>query len=150
MSRADSIRWVWSRSRERRSDQRAGRAGRTGPGRCVRLWSESDHRNRKEFETPEVRRVDLADAILFLKRLGVDEITGFRWLDQPENERRLDAEKLLTCLGALDSGGRLMEVGKQMAALPLHPRLAALVLQGGDCLGEVLFVAACGARRGGF
>ena len=132
------------------ADQRAGRAGRTGPGRCVRLWSESDHRNRKEFETPEVRRLDLAEAILFLKRLGVNEITGFRWLDQPENERRLDAEKLLTWLGALDSGGRLMEVGKQMAALPLHPRLAALVLQGGDCLGEVLFVAAAVQGEGVF
>ena len=132
------------------ADQRAGRAGRTGPGRCVRLWSKSDHRNRKEFETPEVRRVDLAEAILFLKRLGVNEITGFRWLDQPENERRLDAEKLLISLGALDSGGRLMEVGKKMAALPLHPRLAALVLQGGDCLGEVLFVAAAVQGEGVF
>ncbi|MDB4748235.1 ATP-dependent helicase HrpB [Akkermansiaceae bacterium] len=132
------------------ADQRAGRAGRTGPGRCVRLWSKSDHRNRKEFETPEVRRVDLAEAILFLKRLGVNEITGFRWLDQPENERRLDAEKLLASLGALDSGGRLMEVGKKMAALPLHPRLAALVLQGGDCLGEVLFVAAAVQGEGVF
>ncbi len=132
------------------ADQRAGRAGRTGPGRCVRLWSKSDHRNRKEFETPEVRRVDLAEAILFLKRLGVNEIMGFRWLDQPENERRLDAEKLLTSLGALDSGGRLMEVGKKMAALPLHPRLAALVLQGGDCLGEVLFVAAAVQGEGVF
>ena len=132
------------------ADQRAGRAGRTGPGRCVRLWSKSDHRNRKEFETPEVRRVDLAEAILFLKRLGVNKITGFRWLDQPENERRLDAEKLLTSLGALDSGGRLMEVGKKMAALPLHPRLAALVLQGGDCLGEVLFVAAAVQGEGVF
>ena len=132
------------------ADQRAGRAGRTGPGRCVRLWSKSDHRNRKEFETPEVRRVDLAEAILFLKRLGVNEITGFRWLDQPENERRLDAEKLLTWLGALDSGGRLMEAGKQMAALPLHPRLSALVLQGGDCLGEVLFVAAAVQGEGVF
>lgn len=132
------------------ADQRAGRAGRTGPGRCVRLWSESDHRNRKEFETPEVCRVDLAEAILFLKRLGVNEITDFRWLDQPENERRLDAEKLLTWLGALDSGGRLMEAGKQMAALPLHPRLSALVLQGGDCLGEVLFVAAAVQGEGVF
>ena len=132
------------------ADQRAGRAGRTGPGRCVRLWSKSDHRNRKEFETPEVRRVDLAEAILFLKRLGVNEIMGFRWLDQPENERWLDAEKLLTSLGALDSGGRLMEVVKKMAALPLHPRLAALVLQGGDCLGEVLFVAAALQGEGVF
>lgn len=132
------------------ADQRAGRAGRTGPGRCVRLWSESDHRNRAEFETPEVRRVDLAEAILFLKRLGVDEIADFRWLDQPENERRLDAEKLLTWLGALDSEGRLTKGGGQMATLPLHPRLAALVLQGGDCLGEVLFVAAAVQGEGVF
>lgn len=132
------------------ADQRAGRAGRTGPGRCVRLWSESDHRNRAEFEKPEVRRVDLAEAILFLKRLGVNKISGFRWLSQPEAERRLDAEKLLTWLGALDSDGRLTKVGKQMAALPLHPRLASLVLQGRDCLGEVLFVAAAVQGEGVF
>jgi ATP-dependent helicase HrpB len=132
------------------ADQRAGRAGRTGPGRCVRLWSESDHRNRAEFETPEVRRVDLAEAILFLKRLGVNEISGFRWLDQPETERRVDAEKLLTWLGALDSAGKLTAVGGKMSTLPLHPRLASLVLQGGDCPGEVLFVAAAVQGEGVF
>ena len=132
------------------ADQRAGRAGRTGPGRCVRLWSESDHRNRAEFETPEVRRVDLAEAILFLKRLGVNDIPGFRWLDQPETERRVDAEKLLTWLGALDSAGKLTAVGGKMSTLPLHPRLASLVLQGGDCLGEVLFVAAAVQGEGVF
>jgi ATP-dependent helicase HrpB len=132
------------------ADQRAGRAGRTGPGRCVRLWSESDHRGRAEFETPEVRRVDLAEAILFLKRLGVNEIAGFRWLDQPEVERRLDAEKLLTWLGALGSDGSLTKVGEKMSTLPLHPRLASLVLQGGDCLGEVLFVAAAVQGEGVF
>lgn len=132
------------------ADQRAGRAGRTGPGRCVRLWSESDHRNRAEFETPEVRRVDLAEAILFLKHLGVNEISGFRWLDQPETERRVDAEKLLTWLGALDSAGKLTAVGGKMSTLPLHPRLASLVLQGGDCPGEVLFVAAAVQGEGVF
>ena len=132
------------------ADQRAGRAGRTGPGRCVRLWSESDHRNRAEFETPEVRRVDLAEAILFLKRLGVNDIPSFRWLDQPETERRVDAEKLLTWLGALDSAGKLTAVGGKMSTLPLHPRLASLVLQGGDCLGEVLFVAAAVQGEGVF
>ncbi len=132
------------------ADQRAGRAGRTGPGRCVRLWSESDHRGRAEFETPEVRRVDLAEAILFLKRLDVNEIAGFRWLDQPETERRLDAEKLLTWLGALGPDGSLTGVGEKMSTLPLHPRLASLVLQGGDCLGEVLFVAAAVQGEGVF
>ena len=132
------------------ADQRAGRAGRTGPGRCVRLWSESDHSGRAEFETPEVRRVDLAEAILFLKRLDVNEIAGFRWLDQPETERRLDAEKLLTWLGALGPDGSLTGVGEKMSTLPLHPRLASLVLQGGDCLGEVLFVAAAVQGEGVF
>lgn len=132
------------------ADQRAGRAGRTGPGRCVRLWSESDHRNRPEFETPEVRRVDLAEAILFLKRLGVNEIACFRWLDQPEVERQVDAEKLLSWLGALDSDGKLTVVGGKMSTLPLHPRLASLVLQGSDCLGEVLFVAAAVQGEGVF
>jgi len=116
----------------------------------VRLWSESDHRNRAEFETPEVRRVDLAEAILFLKRLGVNDIPSFRWLDQPETERRVDAEKLLTWLGALDSAGKLTAVGGKMSTLPLHPRLASLVLQGGDCLGEVLFVAAAVQGEGVF
>ena len=124
------------------AQQRSGRAGRTGPGRCVRLWSESDHRGRKEFETPEVKRVDLAEAVLFLKRLGVDQVEDFRWLDPPEDERRIEAVGLLQFLGALDEAGGLTDLGGEMARLPMHPRLAALVLGGKDCLGEVLFVAA--------
>lgn len=132
------------------AQQRTGRAGRTGPGRCVRLWSETDHRGRPEFETPEVRRVDLAEAVLFLKRLGVKEVSRFRWLDPPEEDRRKDAEALLLSLGALDATGQLTEMGKKMAGLPLHPRLAALVLRGTDCLGEVLFVAAAVQGEGIF
>lgn len=131
------------------AEQRAGRAGRTGPGRCVRLWSESDHRGRSEFETPEVRRVDLAEALLFLKRLGVDK---FRWLDAPEPERYREALSLLTWLGALDAGGGLTKAGEEMARYPMHPRLACLVLQGirHECLGEALFVAAAVQGEGVF
>lgn len=132
------------------AEQRAGRAGRTGPGRCVRLWSESDHRGRTEFEVPEVRRVDLAEAVLFLKRLGVAEVTGFRWLDAPEEERRREAESLLTWLGAIDGGGRLTKAGAEMAKFPMHPRLAALIGRGRECLGEVLFVAAAVQGEGIF
>ena len=132
------------------AEQRAGRAGRTAAGRCVRLWSESDHRGRLEFETPEVRRVDLAEAVLFLKRLGVVRVDDFRWLDAPEVTRRNEAEDLLTWLGALDREGRLTKMGREMARLPMHPRLASLVLHGRECLGEVLFVAAAGQGEGLF
>ena len=123
------------------AEQRAGRAGRTGPGKCLRLWSESDHRGRHEFETPEVRRVDLAESLLFLKRLGVED---FRWLDEPEPERYREALNLLTWLGAVDSSGGLSRAGEEMAKFPMHPRLACLVLQGirNECVGEALFVAA--------
>ncbi|MDA7888471.1 ATP-dependent helicase HrpB [Akkermansiaceae bacterium] len=131
------------------AEQRAGRAGRTGPGRCVRLWSESDHRGRGEFETPEVRRVDLAEALLFLKRLGVEQ---FRWLDEPERERYREASNLLKSLGALDSSGGLTREGEEMARYPMHPRLACLVQQGvrHECLGEALFVAAAVQGEGIF
>jgi len=132
------------------AEQRAGRAGRMGPGKCVRLWSESDHRGRNEFETPEVRRVDLAEAVLFLKRLGVQDVESFRWLDAPEEERRKDAENLLRWLGATDGSGRLTKAGGEMARFPMHPRLAALVGSGEECLGEVLFVAAAVQGEGIF
>ena len=134
------------------AEQRAGRAGRTGPGRCLRLWSESDHRNRPEFEIPEVRRVDLAEAILFLKRLGVSNPASFRWLDAPEPARVREALDLLAVLGALDQEGNLTSSGEEMARFPMHPRLAALVTvgQGSDCLSEVLFIAAAVQSEGLF
>lgn len=133
------------------AEQRAGRAGRTGPGKCVRLWSESDHLSRDAFEVPEVRRVDLAEASLFLKRLGIKQLEDFRWLDQPERSRALEAEGLLTQLGAVE-GGELTLLGEDMTRFPMHPRLARMVLAGEkfECLGEVLFVAACVQGEGVF
>jgi len=134
------------------SDQRAGRAGRTGPGKCVRLWSESDHRGRDEFELPEVRRVDLAEAFLFLKRLGFRDVSEFRWLDQPEVERRKEAEDLLLRLGALDDDYQLSEEGWELARWPMHPRLARLLMAGVDqgCVAEAAFVAAAVQGEGIF
>lgn len=132
------------------AQQRAGRAGRTGPGRCVRLWSESDHRGREAFEVPEVHRVDLAEVSLFLKQLGVGELRKFRWLDAPEKERQEEAEELLRMLRAVEGSGELTEWGREMVKLPMHPRLAALVLAGEDCLGEVLFIAAAVQGEGVF
>ncbi|HEY8961291.1 MAG TPA: helicase-related protein, partial [Luteolibacter sp.] len=112
------------------AEQRAGRAGRTAPGRCFRLWSEAEHARREAFEAPEVRRVDLAECVLLLKAAGVSEIRDFRWLDAPLEESLQRAERLLHDLGALDAHGMLTDEGRKMAALPLEPRFSRLMLAG--------------------
>ena len=134
------------------AEQRAGRAGRTGPGRCVRLWSEREHGRREEFERPEVRRVDLAEAALYLKAAGVVEVRGFRWLDEPEAESLGRAERLLEMLGAVGRDGVVTDIGERMARYPLHPRAARLLEAAEDegCVGEACFVAAVLQSEGVF
>ena len=134
------------------AEQRAGRAGRTAPGRCFRLWSETEHGRRAAFDAPEVRRVDLAEAALWLKAAGVEEIREFRWLDAPEEPSLARAERLLHDLGAVDLAGQLTAVGRKMAALPLAPRFARLLLAGikEGCAAEAAFVAAVVEGEGVF
>ena len=134
------------------AEQRAGRAGRTAPGRAFRLWSEADHARRAEFESPEVRRVDLAEAVLMLKAAGVDEIRNFRWFDAPTEESLVRAEHLLHDLCALDERGTLTDEGMKMAALPLEPRFSRLILAGQEhgCIAETAFVAAAVQGEGVF
>ncbi|MGJ8644864.1 MAG: ATP-dependent helicase HrpB [Luteolibacter sp.] len=126
------------------SDQRAGRAGRTAPGRCLRLWSNTDHSKRDAFETPEVHRVDLAEALLLLKAAGTDEPREFRWLDAPTEATLEKAETLLRQLHATDSDNRITDIGREMADLPLEPRFARLLLAGKQfgCFTEAAFIAA--------
>lgn len=126
------------------ADQRAGRAGRTSPGRCLRLWSTADHARREQFETPEVHRIDLSEAILLLKAAGVSEPRSFRWLDAPTEDAILKAETLLRELHATDASGELTGIGAEMAGLPLEPRFARLLLAGlhNGCLTETAFIAA--------
>ena len=126
------------------SDQRAGRAGRTAPGRCLRLWSQADHARREEFETPEVHRIDLSEAILLLKAAGVSDPRHFRWLDAPTDAALGKAEHLLRDLHALDAAGNLTDTGREMAALPLEPRFSRLLIAGvhNGCLPETAFIAA--------
>src|SRR3954467_6525883 len=83
------------------SDQRAGRAGRTAPGVCVRLWTEREHALRPLQELPEVKRLDLAEVVLTLKASGIDDIHAFPWLEKPEARALERAEALLTDLGAV-------------------------------------------------
>jgi ATP-dependent helicase HrpB len=109
--------------------QRAGRAGRTGPGRCIRLWSQREERGRPPFQLPEVHRVDLCSAVLTLHSWGAHDAGEFTWYDPPATERLAAARRLLTSLGALDQEGeRITSLGRQMLELPVHPRLARLLL----------------------
>lgn len=126
------------------SEQRAGRAGRTAPGRAFRLWSETEHGRRAEFETPEVQRVDLAEAVLLLKAASIPEARNFRWFDKPSEESLIRTERLLHDLGALDPSGALTTQGKKMATLPLEPRFSRLMLAGHEygCVAETAFIAA--------
>lgn len=132
------------------ADQRAGRAGRTAPGRCFRLWSESEHSRRAAFEQPEVHRVDLAELMLLLKASGVDDVQNFRWLEPPDAMRLKQAEDLLHGLGALDLSGKLTQEGRAMAALPMEPRYSRLLLAGleNGCVAEMAFVAAAVQSEG--
>ncbi len=112
--------------------QRTGRAGRQGPGRCLRLFTEADFNARPAFDPPEVLRSDLAEAALALHDLGVDRLRDFPWFEAPPAEALEAAERLLGLFGALEADGRLSALGRRLAALPLHPRLARLVVAGED------------------
>jgi len=83
------------------ADQRAGRAGRTAPGTCLRLWSREEHSHRPVQEMPEIKRLDLCEVVLTLKAAGVEDLRKFRWLEPPEEQSLAHAEELLTDLGAL-------------------------------------------------
>ncbi len=110
--------------------QRAGRAGRTAPGRCLRLYSKESFDTRPAFETPEIQRADLAQTILELHALGVRDSREFPWFDAPLAASLEASERLLYRLGAVDKGGGLTAFGRRMAEMPAHPRLTRLVLEG--------------------
>jgi ATP-dependent RNA helicase HrpB len=109
------------------AEQRAGRAGRTAPGHCLRLWTESEHLERAPQELPEVKRLDLAEVVLTLKASGIEDIAGFRWLEPPDPKALENAEQLLTDLGAI-SAGKVTSLGRRMLAFPVHPRYARMLL----------------------
>ncbi len=113
--------------------QRAGRAGRVGPGRCVRLWSEREHASLDDFESPEVRRVDLAQTALTLHAWGENPRT-FSWYERPTDASLDAAESLLEMLGALtaERDGKITDLGKRILSVPAHPRLGRLMVDAAD------------------
>jgi ATP-dependent helicase HrpB len=111
------------------AEQRAGRAGRTQPGVCIRLWSAGAHRARPEQTEPEIRRVDLAGAVLQLLCLGETDVLHFPWLEPPKEATVAQALALLARLGAVEERA-VTELGRSMARLPVHPRLGRLLIEG--------------------
>lgn len=112
------------------ADQRTGRAGRQGPGVCLRLWTSHDDRSLTPRDTPEIRRVDLAGPVLQLMAWGETNLDTFPWFEAPKSEVLARARTLLVDLGALDDSSNLTALGRAMARLPIHPRLARLLIAG--------------------
>ncbi len=108
--------------------QRAGRAGRLGPGSCYRLYCERTAQGLVPFDPPEIAAADLAPLALELAAWGVREVTDLSWVDTPPPGALQQARDLLVELGALDDGRRLTTMGRKMVGLPAHPRLARMML----------------------
>jgi ATP-dependent RNA helicase HrpB len=109
--------------------QRAGRAGRTAPGRCLRLWTQAAHQHRLERDVPEVVRLDLCGTVLELRAWGLRDVRGFGWLEAPAEGALQRAEHLLAQLGAVDVGGGLTAIGRRMLELSVPPRLARILVE---------------------
>ena len=125
------------------ADQRAGRAGRTAPGVCMRLWSREEHSHRAVQELAEIKRLDLSEVVLTLKSSGVVDLRKFRWLEKPDEISLTHAEELLADLGAIHEN-KITAIGRKMLAFPLHPRYARMLLaaQTYGCVYQACLVAA--------
>ncbi|MBF0109567.1 MAG: ATP-dependent RNA helicase HrpA [Magnetococcales bacterium] len=126
------------------AEQRKGRCGRTGPGICIRLYSEDDFLARPPFTDPEILRTSLAATILGMKAQGLGNIEEFPFMDPPSPAAIREGWRLLGELGAVDRHGQLTTIGKQLARLPIDPRLGRMILSAPsfDCLEEILVIAA--------
>ncbi|TMS57441.1 ATP-dependent RNA helicase HrpA [Imbroritus primus] len=125
------------------ANQRAGRCGRAANGICIRLYEESDFQARPRFADPEILRSSLASVILRMKALRLGDVEDFPFLEPPPGRAIADGYHLLQELGAVDDANQLTPIGRQLARLPLDPRIGRMILAARDhhCLREVLVVA---------
>ncbi|XP_019163495.1 PREDICTED: probable pre-mRNA-splicing factor ATP-dependent RNA helicase DEAH2 isoform X1 [Ipomoea nil] len=125
--------------------QRSGRAGRTQPGKCYRLYTEKSFHNDLQPQTyPEILRSNLANTVLTLKKLGIDDLVHFDFMDPPAPETLMRALEVLNYLGALDDDGNLTKLGEIMSEFPLDPQMAKMLVVSPEfnCSNEILSVSA--------
>ncbi|KAL0346701.1 UNVERIFIED_CONTAM: putative pre-splicing factor ATP-dependent RNA helicase DEAH5 [Sesamum calycinum] len=125
--------------------QRAGRAGRTGPGKCYRLYTESAfHNEMSPTSIPEIQRINLGMTTLNLKAMGINDLLSFDFMDPPSPQALISAMEQLYSLGALDEEGLLTKLGRKMAEFPLDPPLSKMLLASVDlgCSDEILTIIA--------
>ncbi|XP_072977780.1 probable pre-mRNA-splicing factor ATP-dependent RNA helicase DEAH5 [Typha angustifolia] len=125
--------------------QRAGRAGRTGPGKCYRLYTESAYRNEMSpTSIPEIQRINLGLTTLNMKAMGINDLLSFDFMDPPSPQALISAMEQLYSLGALDEEGLLTKLGRKMAEFPLEPPLSKMLLASVDlgCSDEILTIIA--------
>jgi len=125
--------------------QRSGRGGRTRPGKCFRLYTEKAYKEEMQQNTyPEILRSNLGSVVLHLKKLGIDDLVHFDFMDPPAPETLMRALELLNYLGALNDDGDLTELGSIMAEFPLDPQLSKMLVASCDynCSNEILSITA--------
>lgn len=134
-------------------EQRKGRAGRTRPGVCYRLYSENSFRSRPAFTVPEIRRSEFTSSVVKMSRLGVPDPAAFDFIEAPDPVIVKNAQESLAILGALDARTKMLtKLGLQMSSLPVEPVVSKMLLQARsfDCLSEMITIAAFMAANGGF
>jgi len=126
------------------AEQRAGRAGRTQPGICYRLYSEESFNDREVYTKPEIQRTDLAGVVLQMRIIGISNVENFDFIDPPDKEMFHAAHETLVTLGALNENNGITFVGRMMVRLPLEPRFGRMVLaaQQYGCMDQVLTIVA--------
>ena len=135
------ISWVSRAS----ANQRAGRAGRTGPGHCYRLYSSALFFNQfEEFSKPEIQRMSIEGIMLQMKAMGIDHVVNFPFVTPPERMKMLAAEKILKTLQALDENAFITNLGKLMAEVPVAPRFAKMIFEAEEvgCVIQAITLAA--------
>lgn len=127
--------------------QRSGRAGREQAGKCFRLYKESDYFKLDESTEPEILRSEIISPVLMLKKLGVDDILSWYWLENPGQDSLISALQQLYSLGALNNAGKITPLGEKMVVLPVAPHLAAVLIQaqeyGPETLISVIDIVSC-------
>eukprot|EP00439_Symbiodinium_sp_Y106_P020466 s2856_g2.t1 len=125
--------------------QRSGRAGRTGPGKCYRLYTELAYRNEMlPTAVPEIQRTNLSNTVLLLKAMGIMDMLSFDFMDSPPVETMINALESLWTLGSLDDEGMLTNLGRKMAEFPMEPALSKMLLTSVDlrCSDEIMTIVA--------